>query len=115
MALLVPSQVPSQAILSYIAESSLDINRLLGFASDGTAVMVGCHNAEATQLKRICPTLISIHCVSSQQRALAASTAVDRNPYLQRFQTHLHNLFAFYQNSPDKMAGLHAFQSLLIK
>ena len=41
-----------QAILSYVSEKSVDIDKLKGFASDGASVMVGLHNGVATQLKR---------------------------------------------------------------
>lgn len=51
-----------KGIHSFIANRSLDIDRLRGFASDGASVMVGCHNGVATQLKQCCPALVSIHC-----------------------------------------------------
>ena len=101
-----------QAIHSFIAKRSLDIDKLRGFATDGASVMVGCRNGVATQLKQCCPSLISIHCVN-HRLALAASHAADHIPYLQRFKTHLRNLFSFYQNSPVRMSGLHAIQALL--
>ena len=102
----------TQAILSYLTKKSLDIEKLRGFASDGASIMVGCRNGVATQLKRCSPSLISIHCVN-HRLALAASHAADHIPYLQRFKTHLHNLFSFYQNSPVRLAGLHAIQGIL--
>ena len=95
-----------QANHSFMAKRSLDI------ATDGASVMVGCHNGAATQLKQCCPSLASIHCVN-YRLALAASHAADHIPYLQHFKTHLRNLFSFYQNSPVRMSGLHAIQSLL--
>jgi len=101
-----------QAIHSCMAKRSLDISKLGGFATDGASVMVGCHSGVATQLKQCCPSLISIHCVN-HRLALAASHAADHIPYLQRFKTHLRNLFSFYQNSAVRMAGLHAIQAIL--
>ena len=102
----------TQAIHSFMAKRSLDINHLRGFATDGASVMVGRHSGVATQLKRSCPSLISIHCVN-HRLALAASHAADHIPYLQRFKTHLRNLFYFYQNSSVRTSGLHAIQALL--
>ena len=101
-----------EAIHSFLAKKALDIDKLRGFATDGASVMVGCRNGVATQLKQCCPSLVSIHCVN-HRLALAASHAADHIPYLQRFKTHLRNLFSFYQNSPVRMSELHAIQSLL--
>ena len=101
-----------QAILSYLSFKSVDIDKLRGFASDGASVMVGRHNGVAAQLKNCSPSLITIHCVN-HRLALAASHAADNIPYLQRFKSHLHNLFSFYQNSPVRLAGLHAIEAIL--
>ena len=101
-----------QAIHSFIAKRSLDIDKLRGFATDEASVMVGCRTGVATQLKRCSSSLISIHCVN-HKLALAASHTADNIPYLQRFKTHLRNLFYFYQNSLVRMSGLHVIQALL--
>ena len=101
-----------QAILSYLSFKSVDIDKLRGFASDRTNVMVGHHNGVAAQLKNCSPSLISIHCVNDRL-ALAASHAAHNIPYLQCFKSHLHNLFSFYQNSPVRLAGLEAIEAVL--
>ena len=74
-----------QAILSYVSEKSVDIDKLRGFVSDRASVMVGQHNGVAAQLKSCSPSLILIHCVN-HRLALAASHAADNIPYLQRLK-----------------------------
>lgn len=76
--------------------------------------MVGQNNGVATSLKQICPSLISIH-YANHKLALAAFHGADGIPCFQQFKIDIHNLFAFYQNSPVRMAGLHAIQSVLNK
>ena len=90
----------------------MDIDKLKGFASGGASVTVGLHNGVAAQLKSCSPSLISVHCVN-HRLALAASHAADNISYIQRFKSHLHDLFSFYQNSPVRLAGLHAIQAIL--
>ena len=100
------------AILNYVDSKSLAISKLRGFGSDGAAVMTGRRTGVATRLKAHAPRMIAIHCVN-HRLALAASHAADNIPYLQRFKTNLQYLFTFYQNSPVRLAGLHAIQEVL--
>ncbi len=44
----------TRKIMEFAEENNLDIKKqLAGFGSDGAAVMVGCRNGVATQLKRV--------------------------------------------------------------
>ena len=96
------------AILKYLDNKSFEVSKLRGFGSDGAAVMTGRHTGVATRLKARTQKMFSIHCVN-HRLALAAAHAADNISYLQRFQTkNLRGLFTFYQNSPVRLAGLHA-------
>lgn len=101
-----------QAIHSFMAKQSLDIDRLRVFATDGASVTVGCHSGVTTQLKQSCLSLLSIHCIN-HWLSLAASQAARPIPCPQRFKMHLRNMFYFSQNSPVQTSGLHAIQALL--
>ena len=100
------------ALVNITEQKSIDVNRLRGFGSDGAPVMTGVRSGVAKRLKDRFPKLISIHYVN-HRLALAAAHAVDGIPYLVRFKATLQTLFLFYQNSPVRMAGLHAIQAVL--
>lgn len=74
--------------------------------------MTGIRNGVATRLKDQFMKLVSIHCVN-HRLALAATHAADGIPYLVKFKATIQTLFLFYQNSPVRMAGLHALQAVL--
>ncbi len=74
--------------------------------------MVGRSNGVAVRLRSHSPKLIQVHCVN-HRLALAASQAGDSVPYLKQFKSILQTLFYFYQNSPVRMASLHAIQEIL--
>ena len=101
-----------QSLLLCMERYGLDVSNLRGFGSDGAAVMVGRRSGVATRLKARQPRLLSVHCIN-HRLALAAAHAADQIPYLQKFKATVQTLFLFYQNSPVRMAGLHAIQEVL--
>ena len=56
---------------------------MVGFGSDGAAVMTGKHAGAAARLKQRQPMLTSIHCIA-HRLALAASQAGDGVPYIRK-------------------------------
>lgn len=100
------------AVVDIIERKDINISRLRGFGSDGAPVMVGTRSGVAKRLKDQFPKLISIHCVK-HRLALAAAHAADGIPYIVKFKATIQTLFLFYQNSPVRMAGLHAIQMVL--
>ena len=100
------------AVVGITEHKSINVGQLWGFGSDGAPVRTGVRSGVAKRLKDRFPKLISIHCVN-QRLALAAAHAADGIPYLKRFKATLQTLFLFYQNSPVRMAGLHAIQAAL--
>ena len=97
------------AVVDIAEQKSIDVSRLRGLGSDGAPVMTGVRSGVAKRLKDRFPKLISIHCVN-HRLALAAAHAADGIPYLVRFKATVQTLF---QNSPVRMAGLHAIQAVL--
>ena len=70
--------------------------------------MTGVHTGVATNTY-----VVGIHCVA-HRLALAASQASNSVPYMKStFNNALTNLFYFYQNSPVRMSGLDAIQTVM--
>ena len=103
----------AQTIKSALVDSKeINLRNVMGFGSDGAAVMIGRETGVSTRLKVHNPLMVNIHCVA-HRLALAASQASNDIPYLKKFKNIVHNLYQFYHNSPVRMAGLHAIQEVL--
>ena len=82
------------------------MTNLVGFGSDGAAVMTGKFNGVAARLKHKQPILTSIHCVA-HRLALAASQSGEKVAFLSNsFKPTLRQLFTYYENSSVRMKGL---------
>ena len=101
-----------KALLQFCDVAGIEMRKVMGFGSDGAAVMVGRVSGVSTRLKVHNPVMISIHCVA-HRLALAAAQASGSIPYLQKFKNAIHNLYLFYHNSSVRMIGLHAIQGVL--
>ena len=65
----------TETLLQYLTTSGLDLQCLVGGASDGASVMVGCHEGVMTKLKEAAaPGFVSTHC-AAHRLSLAASNA----------------------------------------
>jgi hypothetical protein len=101
-----------KALLQFCETAGIDIRKVMGFGSDGAAVMIGRKSGVSTRLKVHNPLMVNIHCVA-HRLALAAAQASDSIPYLQKFKKTIHNLYLFYHNSSVRMSGLHSMQNIL--
>ena len=100
-------------LLTYLDSQNIPLSCMVGFGSDGAAVMTGRHSGVAARLKRHQPLLTSIHCIA-HRLALAAAQSGDSVPYISNtFKPTLRQLFYFYENSPVRMNGLKAIEQLL--
>lgn len=88
------------------------MRKVIGFGSDGAAVMTGRASGISTCLRVHNPIMINIDCVA-QRLALAAVHAPESIPYLEKFKNSIHNLYLFYHNSSVRMSGLHAIPDVL--
>ena len=100
------------ALMKYCDDRSISWRKVMGFGSDGAAVMTGRRSGVATRLKVHNPHMVSIHCVA-HRLALAAAQSADAVPYLKKFKNVMTNLYKFYQNSPVRMAALHSIQETM--
>ena len=65
----------TETLLQYLTTSGLDLQCLVGGASNGASVMVGCHEGVMTKLKEAAaPGFVSTHC-AAHRLSLAASNA----------------------------------------
>ena len=101
-----------KALLQFCDVAGIEMRKVMGFGSDGAAVMVGRVSGVSTRLKVHNPVMINIHCVAPRL-ALAVAQASGSIPYLQKFKNAIHNLYLFYHNSSVRMSGLHAIQGVL--
>ena len=74
-----------EAIRAYVADKGLALSKLMGFGSDGAAVMTGRLSGVATRLHRSNPYRVAIHCVA-HRLALACWQAGEKVPYVQKFK-----------------------------
>ena len=100
-------------LLRYLESKTIPLSCMVGFGSDGAAVMTGRHNGVAARLKNRQPLLTSIHCIA-HRLALAAVQSGESVKYISdTFKPTLRQLFYFYENSPVRMSGLKAIEQLL--
>ena len=67
------------AIKAYLSDKGLPFSQLMGFGSDGAAVMTGRVSGVATRLGRRNPYLVAVHCVV-HRLALACAQAGGKVP-----------------------------------
>lgn len=60
------SNVFYNALVSYLRFCKIDVSKIFGFSSDGTAVMTGKNNGVATRLLSESPYMVSMQCASPQ-------------------------------------------------
>ncbi|XP_063231064.1 E3 SUMO-protein ligase KIAA1586-like [Bacillus rossius redtenbacheri] len=86
---------------------------LVGFASDGGAVMRGLHNGVSTKLKQsIQPNLVAIHCLAHYLE-LALKAALSETPLNLKVENLLKKLYAFFHHSPVHRAILKKYRETL--
>ena len=100
------------ALLQFCDASGISMQKVMGFGSDGAAVMIGRRSGVSTRLRAHNPFMINIHCVA-HRLALAAAQSSESIPYLKKFKNTIHSLYLFYHRSSVRMTGLHALQDVL--
>ena len=101
-----------EAIRAYLVEKELPTNKMMGFGSDGAAVMTGRVTGVATRLHHSNQYLVSIHC-AAHRLALACSQTGEDVDYVSKFKRSLSTLFWFFQASPVRTSGLKAIHEML--
>lgn len=92
-----------QTLVDELKMSGLKTEKLMGFASDGAATMVGVRNGVASKLKTLNKLLISVHCVC-HRLALACTDTLAELKYIRTVQDTLRQLWYLFENSPKNTA-----------
>lgn len=82
-----------QALMCCLQGYGVNMEKIVGFGSDGPNVMVGRTSGVATRLKQSNPTMLSIHCIS-HRLALGAAQSASSVPYLRKFNEILVGIFS---------------------
>ena len=88
-----------------LQQCGLSLTNLKGLATDGASVMTGKNNGVATKLKVLNPVLISVHCIC-HKLALACTDTNKEIDYIKRVEDTLRQLWAYFENSPKRLAVL---------
>ncbi|CAH1277182.1 ZNF862 [Branchiostoma lanceolatum] len=83
--------------------------RLVGFGSDGAAVMIGVNNGVGAKLKQFCPSIITVWCVAHRLE-LAALDTIKEHPLLKEA---LKSIFKHYTDSAKASRELRDVGELL--
>lgn len=93
-----------EAIRTHLAEKGFALSKLLGFGSDGAAVMTGIISGIATRLHQNNPYLVAVHCVA-HHLALACSHTGEKVAYVQKFKKALTTLFSGQCSADSRVEG----------
>ena len=102
----------SEALLNYLQQNNIPTSKLLGFASDGAAVMMGKNNGVGVILKRHNPLIVHIHCYA-HRLALAVSQAAANVNCVKSYQDTVNSNYFFFTNSPVRYNNLRAIYDIL--
>ena len=85
-------------LIQCLSEKGLDINKCLGFGSDGASVMTGRHNGVASKVKQKSPHCVAIHCMAHRLN-LCSSQASKGIEYLKTFEKTCTDLYYYFGGS----------------
>ena len=106
------ADVIASKVLLERKDKGVDINKFIGFGTDGASVMKGRKNGVVKQLKDQCPSLVGVHC-AAHRCALAASQATMDIPEMEWYSRMVTNVFRFFSNSALRENKLREIQQLL--
>ena len=106
------AEVLFNLIIQFLEEKKIDISKVIGFGSDGAAVMTGSKNGVATRFRSKCPHIVSIHCMAHRLN-LCTSQASRNIPYMKQFEETFTQLYRFFEKSANREAELKEIQKVL--
>ena len=106
------AEVLFNLIINFLQDKGIDLSRLIGFGSDGAAVMTGKKSGVATRFKEKCPHLVSIHCMAHRLN-LCTSQASNKVDYLKDMEETFTNLYKYFDKSANRASELKEIQKVL--
>ncbi|MCO5587233.1 hypothetical protein L7F22_041180 [Adiantum nelumboides] len=103
------AQTKFDAIMKMIEEVGLNMQQLVGIATDGDSSMLGCHDGLVAKMKREISHLMSVHCIAHRE-ALAVLDAVKCFPCLPYIDKIANKVYSWISGSSVRHS---CFQSLL--
>lgn len=97
-----------------LQQCGLSLTNLKGLATDEAAVMTGRNNGVATKLKELNPVLISVQCICHKLALACTDTNKEIND-IKRVEDILRQLWAYFENSPKRLAVLLKMQITIKK
>jgi hypothetical protein len=109
------SKLIFETLLAAVKTWGLDMDKCVGFGSDGAATMVGKNIGVATLLKKVNPFLTSTHCVAHRTNlaALEASKNASCKDISSEIDSMLNTLAGHFKKSSKRKSALQALQNEL--
>ncbi|KAK3747890.1 hypothetical protein QZH41_001354 [Actinostola sp. cb2023] len=102
----------TNTIMHEMGERNISSTKLLGFGSDGAAVMSGSNKGVKGRPLERNGHLVHVHCMA-HRLALCTSQAANNIPKLKKYQEWLTSLFYYLKGSASREKELHVVQEIL--
>ena len=102
----------TSTITTYLRDKGIDIRRMRGMGFDGAATFSGRKTGVQTQLRKLSPHAIFIHC-RNHLLQLACVQAANQVPLIKRVYSNLTTLWKVFYYSPKKAEYLKEIQAVL--
>ena len=102
----------TEAIVQYLNNKNIDVEKISGLGSDGASVMVGQHTGVGARLKELNPFMLSMHCVA-HKLALASKNAASSVAYCNEHHSILNGLYNYFHTKPNHYSVLKDMMDVL--
>ncbi|MEW8544162.1 MAG: hypothetical protein AB2693_11565 [Candidatus Thiodiazotropha sp.] len=106
------AETVTSGLLAALEERGITMSKVMGFGSDGAAVMMGRKTGVAKRLKDYNPFMINIHCIAHRV-ALAASGAGKEIEKIAKFRQTVNSVYNYFDNSAVRYERLRELNSAL--
>jgi hypothetical protein len=103
-----------KVLVDFMNTTGIKHRQMIGFGSDGASVMTGTENGVATQLKRLCPFVFSVHDIAHRV-ALASHDAATTVGFMEKkFKVALSTFFWYVHTSANRTYRLSVEQVCIV-
>ena len=101
-------------MIKSIEKWGLDLQKCVGFGSDGAATMLGQRSGMAIKLKKINQFLTSVHCIAHRTSlvALEAAKSTECESLSTKIDALVNSLAAYFKNSGKRKCALNGKKKL---